>query len=236
MAFVLALLCGVFLLVICGGDSAKKTLKETTWYANHRPRKMQEEYLLGCELFHKYRLEGMEDLDAKRRAMYEARKKIFDDGYRPHDLLEMKDWLKDQDEMKSIPEDDEKYYLFDLEKKCGHDAVYRTLDFNLYCMPISFDIHDPPMLDGHHGLYSNMSKDEGWCNCESLQGYDFYQNTYNKFTGEMTMEKEKWYQYCQAQIEKCNSLIEQFEKDNKDPNKKHLEKYQRYTDDGMGWS
>lgn len=84
MALILAIFLGLILIVYCANDKAKLTAQRAQYEKNHPPCKLQEEYLLACEYYHRYLLEGREDPVGD--ALYDARTKIYADHYLPSSL------------------------------------------------------------------------------------------------------------------------------------------------------
>lgn len=84
MPLIITLILLVVLWMYCANDKANLSKRRNDYEKDHPPCKLQEEYLLSCELYHKYLREGRKD--AAGDAMYDARYKIYQDGYLPSSL------------------------------------------------------------------------------------------------------------------------------------------------------
>ena len=84
MPLIITLMLLIILWMYCANDKANISKRRNDYEKDHPPCKLQEEYLLSCEFYHRYLLEGRKD--AYGDAIYDARRKIFDDGYLPSSL------------------------------------------------------------------------------------------------------------------------------------------------------
>lgn len=84
MSFVLAIILIIVFLLFVANDSASIATKRENYKKEFPPCKLQEEYLLSCEYYYKYLMEGRND--AFEASMHDARKKIWEDGYLPSSL------------------------------------------------------------------------------------------------------------------------------------------------------
>lgn len=76
MALILCLILGLLFLGYCASDKSKLRQRQNDYMKDHPPCKLQEEYLISCELYHQYLLEGRKD--AYGDAIYDARRKIYE--------------------------------------------------------------------------------------------------------------------------------------------------------------
>lgn len=84
MSFVLAIILIMICLLLVANDSASISAKRENHKREFPPCKLQEEYLLSCEYYYQYLMEGRSD--AFEASMHDARKKIWEDGYLPSSL------------------------------------------------------------------------------------------------------------------------------------------------------
>lgn len=84
MSLILTIFLGLILVAYCAHDKAKITTQRTKYEKDHPPCKLQEEYLLSCQYYHRYLLEGREDPVGD--ALYDARTKIYASHYLPSSL------------------------------------------------------------------------------------------------------------------------------------------------------
>ena len=100
MSFVICLFLIILLWGFCAGQKADLARGRVSYQRDFPPLKLQEEYLLICEFYHKYLMEGRED--AAGDAYYDARKIIYDSGYLPSPLEQVGRnwWPKRQADMR----------------------------------------------------------------------------------------------------------------------------------------
>ena len=100
MSFVVCIFLVILLWGFCAGQKADLAKNGASYRRDFPPCKLQEEYLLICEFYHQYLMEGRED--AEGDAYYDARKIIYESGYLPSPLEQVGRswWPKRQDDMR----------------------------------------------------------------------------------------------------------------------------------------
>ena len=82
MPFVLFIIFGLWLLVICANDKGKHNAKAKNYYANYTEYRFQEEFLLAYELYMEYRNDPNRE-DPLKDAEIDAARQMYDLGYMP---------------------------------------------------------------------------------------------------------------------------------------------------------
>lgn len=178
MAFVIALFLLLLLCLYSASSSADKRNAMSTFYKTHPPCKLQEEYLLACEYYHKYIFDGERPQEACENALRSARIDLFNAGYLPScyqlsgtSLFEANDPIMKQ------------------ETHPINNNLLSACD-----PPSGVDIVDSSTLV-YHGLMSIREDETNFTCCASDIRRLEYKND------------KKWAEYCKQLDEKFDSLV-----------------------------